>query len=357
MESGTLLMSAMSEPLEPVPAVPPKTKIKRYLLVLIVLGLGVYFLLPRVSQIQHAFQVAATLRIPFVVLALGAQVCSYLGSGYLLRAVARLVAKPVTVIEGALVTLGANSVGTLGGGLPGTVGMTYRWLRQRGVSAGAAGLGGWIPIFLHDAALAVVSLVGLLVFIFLKKMSGLLVLGMGVAVLILASGMGAILWCLTHREKFGVVVTVVARFISKLRRKPVDHQAIDTMIGRLLEAWDTLLQGGWHAPAVGAVLDTGFDILTLALLFLAAGHGVSPLVLLAGYGMPQLIGKVTMILGGVGVVETTMVALYTVLGVPTAVSVVVVLVYRLFSLWLPTIVGIGVVSYFEHRKAWSIPAA
>jgi glycosyltransferase 2 family protein len=350
-------MPVMSEPLESALPVPPKKKVKRHLFVLIILGLGMYLLLPKVSQIGYALHVAATLRIPFVVLSLGAQVCSYLGSGYLLRAVVRLVANPVSVVEGALVTLGANSVGTLGGGLPGTVGMTYRWLRQRGVSPGAAGLGSWIPIFLHDAAVALVSLVGLLVFIFLKKMSGILVGGMVVAMLILMSGLGVILWSLTHREKFGLVVAAIARFISKLRRKAVDHQAIDAMMGHLLEAWDTLLEGGWYAPAVGAALDTGFDILSLAFLFLAAGHGVSPLVLIAGYGVPQLVGKLTVILGGVGVVETTMVALYTVLGVPTPISVVVVLVYRLFSLWLPTIAGLGIVSYFEHRKAWSLPAA
>ena len=46
-----------------------------------------------------------------------------------------------------------------------------------------------------------------------------------------------------------------------------------------------------------------------------------------------------------------MVGLYVVLAVPRAISVVVVLVYRLFSFWLPTLVGIAIVFYFEHRKA------
>jgi uncharacterized protein (TIRG00374 family) len=57
-----------------------------------------------------------------------------------------------------------------------------------------------------------------------------------------------------------------------------------------------------------------------------------------------------MILGGVGVVETTMVGLYAVLGVPTTIAVVVVLVYRLFSFWMPTLAGIALVPYLEHRK-------
>lgn len=313
------------------------------------LGLGLYLLLPQLARIEHALRVAATLRVPFIALSLGAQILSYLGSGYLLRAVVRQRAQPVSVLEGALVTIGANSVGTLGGGVLGTAGMTYLWLRRRGVSPGAAGLGGWIPIFLNDAMLALISLIGLLTLILLKKFSSILVLGLTIAVLILAGGLGALLWSLTHREKMTPIATAIARFAARFRRKAYDRHSTEATVGRLLEAWDTLLQGGWRGPATGAALNAGFDMLTLAFLFLAAGHGVSLLVLVAGYGVPQLLGKLTVILGGIGVVETTMVGLYGALGVPLSISVVVVLVYRLFSFWLPTLAGIALVPYFEQR--------
>jgi glycosyltransferase 2 family protein len=338
----------MTTSAEPLPPMPPRRKVRRYLVLLIVLGLGVYFLLPRLAQIEHALEVASTLKIPFVALSLGAQVLSYLGSGYLLRAVVKMVAKPVSVVDGALVTVGANSVGTLGGGVLGTAGMTYLWLRQRGVSAGAAGLGGWIPIFLNDATLALISLFGLLTLILLKQFSSILVLGFALAVVILGGSIAALLWSLTHREKLMPLAMAIASFTARFRRKAIDRRATGIAVGRLLEAWDTLLQGGWWGPATGAALNTGFDMLTLAFLFLSAGHGISLLVLVAGYGVPQLLGKLTVILGGVGVVETTMVGLYGALGVPTPVSVVVVLVYRLFSFWMPTLAGVALVPYLEH---------
>ena len=173
----------MTENSEPFPVPPPRTKVRRYLFLLIVLGLSIYLVLPQFARIGHALEVASTLKAPFIALSLGAQVLSYLGSGYLLRAVVRLVAKPVSVVDGALVTIGANSVGTLGGGVLGTAGMTYLWLRQRGVNPGAAGLGGWIPIFLNDATLALISLAGLLSSILLTKFSGVLILGLTIAVL------------------------------------------------------------------------------------------------------------------------------------------------------------------------------
>ena len=53
-------------------------------------------------------------------------------------------------------------------------------------------------------------------------------------------------------------------------------------------------------------------------------------MLVAGYGVPQLLGKLTVILGGIGVVESSMVGLYTVLGVPNAVAIVAVLGYASF---------------------------
>jgi len=61
-----------------------------------------------------------------------------------------------------------------------------------------------------------------------------------------------------------------------------------------------------------------------------------------------LLGKLTVILGGIGVVESGMVGLYTILGVRDAGAIVVVLGYRLVSFWLPTLVGIALVPYLER---------
>ncbi len=46
--------------------------------------------------------------------------------------------------------------------------------------------------------------------------------------------------------------------------------------------------------------------------------------------------------GGVGVVESTMAALYKGLGVPGSIAVVVILSYRLFSFWIPTLIGFSI---------------
>ena len=123
--------------------------------------------------------------------------------------------------------------------------------------------------------------------------------------------------------------------IAGLRRKSFDPDAARQGAGDLFAAWDVLLQGAWHRPVVGASLNVAFDMLTLYFLFVAAGENIS-LACSAGYGLPLLLGKVAFIIpGGVGVVESSMAALYNGLGVPRATTVIVVLGYRLISIWYP----------------------
>ncbi|MGE5323996.1 MAG: lysylphosphatidylglycerol synthase transmembrane domain-containing protein [Actinomycetota bacterium] len=328
---------------------PPKRRLRRNFLFLIFIGIALYFLLPRLAAMEQSIAVLARLNISFVMLAVAAQVVSYVGSGYLLQSVVRSLTQPVSVFRGALVTLAANSVGTLGGGALGTAGTTYLWLRRHGINRGAAGLGGWIPIFVNLAALAAVSLGGLMVLIHLKKSSTILALGLSLVMLVLLVGLGALGWLLIHRGRLHSWATSTARFAARLLRKRVEPVKIEIAVAHLLEGWDALVQGGWRGAALGAVVNIGGDMLTLSFLFLAAGNRMNAALLLAGYGVPQLVGKLTVILGGAGVVETAMVALYVLLGVPKPTAIVAVLGYRLFSFWLPTVIGIALVPVLGTR--------
>jgi glycosyltransferase 2 family protein len=331
--------------------VPPKSKVRRYLFALILLGLVIYFFLSRFVAMERAVLTISNLKIPFLALSFAAQVLSFVGSGYLLRKVIHLAATPVSVFEGALMTVGANSVGTLGGGVIGTAGMTYSWLRRRGMNPGAAGLCGWLPIILNNTVLAGISLAGLLLMIHLKKSPDVFVAGFTLALIILGTSLGLLIWSVTHRGTLEFLATAIANFTDKLRRRPSDRAKISSAVGHLLEGWDTLLQGGWRGPATGAFLKMGFDVLTLAFIFLAAGTRVAAAVLVAGYGVPQLLGKLTVVLGGVGVVEATMIGLYSLLGVPRGSAIIVVLAYRVLSFWLPTLIGIPLIPYIDRRMA------
>jgi glycosyltransferase 2 family protein len=345
---------SMTTDLELAAPVAPKARVKRYLWALVLSGLAIYFLLPHFAAMGRAVLVISNLRIPFVILSFGSQALSYAGSGYLLRSVVRPTAKPVSIVDGALITAGGNSVGTLGGGVLGTAGMTYLWLRRRGVNVGVAGLGAWLPIFLNNIALAVAALGGLIVIVYLKKSSGAIVVSFALVCLILVGVLAVFALFLLYRKNLVPIVTALARFAAKFRRKPFDRAKVEVAVGYLLEGWDELWRVGWHGPMVGTFLNIGFDMLTLGLLFRAAGCRLSAAALLAGYGIPQILGKFTVILGGVGVIETSMVGLFTLLGTPRPSAVVAVLAYRLLSFWIPTIAGVAMVPYLERRFGTSI---
>jgi uncharacterized protein (TIRG00374 family) len=121
------------------------------------------------------------------------------------------------------------------------------------------------------------------------------------------------------------------------------------MVQRLFESLDRLKGDGWKQPIISSFLSIGFDIMTLYLIFLAAGYKVTFGILFAGYGLPMLFGKMAFLIpGGVGIVEGSMAALYNTMGVPAPIIVIVILTYRIVSFWIPTILGFPLAFYLQQ---------
>jgi uncharacterized membrane protein YbhN (UPF0104 family) len=320
----------------------------RNLLTLLLVGLAVHLILPQIATLEHSLQVIKGMTWWAVGLAAGAQVLSYLGSGLLLQAIAAMTGDRLSVVRGTLITTASYSIGLVAGGMVGSGAATYRWVHGSGVSAEGALLAGSLPALVYDGALLIISIFGLLYLLVVHKLTAAQALSFGLILLILSLLAAAIVWGARHRPQLTNLATRLTRRWATLRHRPYDPAPTQASVGRLLNAWDRLGDGGWRGPALGAAINTVFDMLTLYLVFVAAGHRVSPAVLLAGYGLPLLLGKAPLLPGGVGIVESTMTALYTGLGVPNAVVVVVVLIYRFFSFWLPSLLGFPLVPYLQH---------
>lgn len=98
-------------------AAPQQGKWKwRYLLLLGLMGLGVYLLLPQLVTFEHSLQVLRTLAWWAVSLAVVAQVLSYMGSGYLLQAIVAAAGQRLLVLRGTLIANASYSVGLVVGG-------------------------------------------------------------------------------------------------------------------------------------------------------------------------------------------------------------------------------------------------
>jgi uncharacterized membrane protein YbhN (UPF0104 family) len=328
-------------------------RVGRYLPLLLLLGLAVHLILPQIATLEQSVQVIKGMALWAVALAVVAQVLSYAGSGFLLQAIVAVVGQRLSVLRSILITMAASSIGLVAGGPVGNAAATYRWTRASGISREGAVLAGWLPSLFNNGALMVIGVFGLLHLLVVHELSTLQAIGFGLTLLVLSLIVGVILWGVHHRPQLAALAVRAASRWAALRRRPYDPATTEAATGRLFSAWDTLRTGGWRGPALGAALNIVFDMLTLYLLFVAAGHAVSPGILLVGYGLPLLLGKMSFLPGGVGIVEGTMAALYDGLGVPNGVTVVVILTYRVLSFWLPTLLGFPLVPYLQRASSSS----
>jgi uncharacterized membrane protein YbhN (UPF0104 family) len=324
------------------------TRFFRYLLPLILLGLAVYVLLPQLATFEHTLQVLKAMEWWAVILAVLSQVLSYLGTGYLLTTIAAMVGQRITLLRGTMIFAGASSVGLLGGGPVGNTAVTYRWMRSSGVSAEGAVIAGWLPTLCNNGLLVLTGVFGLVNLLAAHKLTTLQVIGFGFTLALLGSSGGIIAWGVYRRAQLTALAIRLSAWWAHLRRRTPDPAPARATVERLFAAWDVLRTGHWHGPLLGAMMNTVFDMSTLYFLFVAAGHQIGPDVLLVGYGLPLLLGKVSFLPGGVGIVEGTMTVLYDGLGVPDAVTVVVILIYRFISFWLPTLLGWPMAAYLQR---------
>jgi uncharacterized membrane protein YbhN (UPF0104 family) len=332
----------------PLPRRQQFARLGRYALPLLLLGVAVHLILPQMTALEHSLQVVESMAVWAVALAVGMQLLSYLGSGYLLRAIATMAGQQLSLLRGTMIFAAAASVGLVGGGPVGNAAVTYRWMRGSGVGGEGAILSGWLPSLLSSAMLVLIAILGLAHLLIVHDLSTLQAVGFGLTLALLGLIAGVVLWGVHHRSQLTALAAGAARRWAALRRKTYDPAPAQAAVGRLFSAWDTLRTSGWRGLIAGAAANIIFDMGTLYLLFVAAGHPVGAGILLAGYGLPLLLGKVSFLPGGVGIVEGTMAVLYDGLGVPDAVTVVVILAYRLISFWLPTLLGFPMVPYLQR---------
>ena len=279
-------------------------RVWRYLLQLLILGLAVNLLLPQLSTLQHMGQVIRGMALWAVGLAAVAQVASYMSSGYLLKSIVSLVGQRLSIARGMVITLAAFSIGLAVGGVVGTVAGTYRWV---GGAESVQREPAWplgCNLFFNNAAMACVSLFGLLHLLLAHELLTGEAMGFGFVLILLGLVGGVFLWGLKRPEKLSALWARLSTRWASLRRRPYDPEKSRAGLSRLFGAWNALRSRGWFGPVAGAFMNLGFDMLTLYFLFVAAGNSVTPGVLLVGYGLPQLLAKFAIILpGGVGVVS------------------------------------------------------
>lgn len=328
----------------------PLKKISRYLITLIVIGLLVHFVLPQLGSLEHSLNLVAEMSYWWVGAALLAEVASYFGAGFMIQSLVSLTANKISLVTGTLINLAGASFGMVAGGMFGAGAAVFKWLQKEGVRPAAATLAGAVPAVFIDLVLIVASLGGLVHLLLAHELTRLQGAGFVILVVVLILLIGLVIIGLRNRQPVIDFVVRMGHRWARFRHQEYHPGKFENALHRMFDATDMLVQGGWRGPLIGATIYVIFDMLALYLIFIATGNPVSFGVLLTGYGLPVLLGKVAfMFPGGIGVVESSMIGLYTSLGVVNSTAVVVVLGYRILSFWVPLFAGFPVIVGLQRK--------
>ncbi len=327
-----------------------KKKTWRIVILVLILGLAVNLILPKMLDINQAVTVLRDMTWWLVIAAVITESLVYFSYGSSLKAVLDIQGHNLTVLECTAIFLSSYSIGIVAGGWIGAAAATFGLFAKRGVRKSNSVVAGLLPSMLANIPLTFIAIVGIVTLRFTGHLTGdqLLQYSIFIALLLLFS-FGYLLALAFPKPAFKVVNWALWNW-NRFRNKPYDPEVTQTRLNILIDAWKQMGNGNWLRPLLGTIGYYGFDVLTMYLIFMAAGYKVNFGVLFAGYGLPLLLAKMAFIIpGGLGVIETSMAALFTSLGVPDDIALVVVLGYRLISFWIPVMVGF-LVYFLINRK-------
>jgi uncharacterized protein (TIRG00374 family) len=335
-----------SDSIEPRPL---KLRILRATPIVVILGLLIHLLLPRLDTITDSLETLRSMRPWAVLIAFLMESLSYVANGALLQSIVQLNGDRIALRRAAAIEIGAGTVALVAAGALGFGAAVYKWTSDRGVSQDTAVLASWLPSMFDAASLVLFALLGGIELLRFHRLSSLTVTALVIVVSTLTIVIAGSIILLARNDWMVATVTRASRVMKWIRPRWDDSGLMRVAKGAG-ETWQRMQHGAWIRPACCSLMVLAFDLLCLRYAFLAAGQVLGVSLLLAGYGVPLLLGRASFIPGGVAVTEVAMAALFGGLGVPANAAVIAVLTYRLISFWLPALIGIPIaVTLQSHR--------
>lgn len=329
----------MADVLESPERRPLTLHILRMVPTVVILGLLVYFLLPRLGTIEGSAETLRRLRPWAIAFALAWEILSYVANGALLQSVIALTGEHVRLRRTTAIEIAAGTVSIVAAGALGFGAAIYRWTRNGGRSPETAMLASWLPSGFDSITMVLFALASAIELLHVHELSHPEAIALTIVITGLTAVIAGIVVLLARNQWMEAIAVRVCRIVKRFRGS-FDEKLITDAVERADRTWKTMKTGGWIRPAIFSFLVLTFDLLCLRYAFLATGISIHFSVLLAGYGVPILLGRASFLPGGIAVIEVAMAAIFGGLGVPASAAVVAVLTYRLISFWLPTLVGI-----------------
>ncbi|WP_134324182.1 lysylphosphatidylglycerol synthase transmembrane domain-containing protein [Cumulibacter soli] len=299
--------------------------------------------LPAWADIVDALGSASPLLVCGGLLAAGgALVASALGQ----QVLTRTLGGELTLTRSVLISSAGSTIATavpLGG--PVSVAFTVRWLALSGISAATATAVAVIAGALSIIALCVMGLIGLIsiwVPWLTDHVEGTLGYTAIVVTIIAAvrfvAGRGVFgrLARGIHRRAPSTIAGWLSRMAAAVRSMISDLKTLHT---RVLIRTTIVLAFRWV-----------FDIACLVCMTAAVGLNLEPVDAVIAYLTVQVTRQITILPGGVGIVEVALASALIVQGAAAGPAAAAVLLYRLASQWLPMLLGVGPLVWLMRRE-------
>jgi uncharacterized membrane protein YbhN (UPF0104 family) len=319
---------------------------------LAVTGIGLYLVAPSLLTMFGAWPQLAGVAVRWFVVLAVLELCSFAALWWLARIALAPEPRDASMSDGPV-----EVVPHLGWGTTATAQLAGNAASK--VVPGGAATGGVVqarvlisagqPAVTVASGLTAVNLLGTAVLLLLPVLTipALIIgppparqlqLGLLVSV-ILASAIVAIgVTALTWPRVVAVVGRGIGRTVHVVRASVTPEGFADTLLtqrDRIAAAF----QAHWWRATVAAAANRMFDYAALVAALVAFKAHVRPAEVLLAYVVAQAFALVPITPGGVGFVDAGLTTLLVLVGVPADTALIGVLLYRLFSFWLPIPLG------------------
>jgi len=233
-------------------------------------------------------------------------------------------------------------------------------LAQHGVPSGRAVVVSLVQTLLTNFTILALALLGLAT---LLLHNGLVGIGLGLASAFLVGLTVALVWTvvivfrrrLRRRTLIGlttrihrIVFRIAPRWAPPRRRLLRFERNLDEGLEFVLERKDRML-----GPAAWILLDWFITMGILWWAFRVLDYPIAPGLVMMGFGVGAVLSLVSVVPGGLGIVEGSMTAVFVALGVPFDTAVAAVLVFRLAYYVVPVLVSL----FFFHGVVRHVTSA
>jgi hypothetical protein len=321
---------------------------RRWLAIAGLFGAAVLMFVVSRADLEQLRETARGIEPVLVLLPVLATVGSYLTMARSYQGIATAAGYRLSFMDMLRITLVANTANYLlaAGGLSGFALRMYLFMR-RGIPAGSAVLISLVQTLLTNLILLAFVIAGFVLLLLSHSLvgrdlvvAGTLLLAFGVlvvmtAVLIFRSSL--------RRRALFATTEIVHRSLRRFlpHRKPRRlkllrfQRNLNAGLEFLLERPHEML-----APTLYIVLDWIFTLLVLHTAFVAIGHPLKVGYIIAGFAIGMFFSIVSLVPGGLGVLEGSMTAVFASLDVPFERAVVAILIFRVTYYVLPLLASV-----------------